>query len=453
MAITPDVYVDSTASGTNAGTSWTDAFTSIASAASGATAGQIVGVSKNHNQARNAANENWSGGTAAAPIRVISLDPADNSYVSRNANGDTSGAQLTSTSNYLITGNVEFYGIKFDMTTDIFCNYNSNDKIQRYWDCLLKAGTSQRIVWGYGAAAYQTYFRSCTLRSQLDYLLGGSTDRGAIVECVNCDIQHVNTGYLLKTATNPNSRFTFIGCDLTDIDTLVESALGAGSEVIIRNCQLKSGFTRSTASPARGARILLEGSSSSTNLSTPVLGLQALEDRYGVTTSVTAQYRTNGANDLQQANAHAWSMVSNSNAVTWYDRHYGPWSAIWVTGGSSKTVTFYLAGGATLYDDEFGIELFSPDETGTSNTLDDFRTSQGGSTGTTPLCGIGYGNGQIAHTALTTDSGSTWNGSGVGTKQKIAFTFTPDVSGFIKWRPWLAKASTTVYFDPKPVIS
>jgi len=90
---------------------------------------------------------------------------------------------------------------------------------------------------------------------------------------------------------------------------------------------------------------------------------------------------------------------------------------------------------------------------------------------TTTRCAIG-----ATPTALTTDGTSTWNGSGVGTKQKIDHTLSngqtltvyvasggtlnnddfwievsePDqVGGPVTVRCFLAKPSTTVYVDPR----
>jgi hypothetical protein len=53
-----------------------------------------------------------------------------------------------------------------------------------------------------------------------------------------------------------------------------------------------------------------------------------------------------------------------------------------------------------------------------------------------------------------TDAVSAWPAApGTPVKQKLQVTFTPAEKGPIRARVCLAKASTTLYFDPKPVIS
>jgi len=51
--------------------------------------------------------------------------------------------------------------------------------------------------------------------------------------------------------------------------------------------------------------------------------------------------------------------------------------------------------------------------------------------------------------AYTTDSGSTWTGTGVGTKQYMQITYTPDKPGPVSVRVMMAKASDNIYIDPK----
>ena len=54
-----------------------------------------------------------------------------------------------------------------------------------------------------------------------------------------------------------------------------------------------------------------------------------------------------------------------------------------------------------------------------------------------------------------TTSGSTWTTTGLSTpnKQKLGATFTPQQKGYVYARVHLAKASTTVYVDPKITLS
>jgi hypothetical protein len=50
---------------------------------------------------------------------------------------------------------------------------------------------------------------------------------------------------------------------------------------------------------------------------------------------------------------------------------------------------------------------------------------------------------------LPTDSGSTWTGTGVGTKQYAQVSYTPDKPGPVTVRVFMAKASDNIYVDAK----
>ena len=76
-------YVDDTATGANDGSSETDAWTSfLSSDGAGTSAGDIIRVAHTHDEIiSGSSNPDWSGGTNANPIRIISVDFSDDSYV------------------------------------------------------------------------------------------------------------------------------------------------------------------------------------------------------------------------------------------------------------------------------------------------------------------------------------------------------------------------------------
>jgi hypothetical protein len=104
-----------------------------------------------------------------------------------------------------------------------------------------------------------------------------------------------------------------------------------------------------------------------------------------------------------------------------------------VEGGSSITVTVYVAGGAELYNDEVWLELEGPATTTAVRGY--FYSSR-----------VAYGT---TRAALTSDS-SSWSGSGVGTVRKITHTYTPDHDGLLVARVCYAKTSgAAIYVDPQ----
>jgi len=186
-----------------------------------------------------------------------------------------------------------------------------------------------------------------------------------------------------------------------------------------------------------GTFILVEGCSSSTNLTVAELGLTEYVDMWGTVKSDLTRYRTGGADDDENANAHSWEMVSSANALEIHNPLKTPPMMRWVEAGVDVTVTLYVASGVTLQDDEFWIELSGSDNTANPNT-----TTQGYTATTRAAI-------QATPANLTTDAVSTWNGVGVGTKQECSVTFTPAEAGPVVVRACLAKASTTVYIDPR----
>ena len=215
----------------------------------------------------------------------------------------------------------------------------------------------------------------------------------------------------------------------------------ASQQIILRRCVMQAAFDvttdllNTTFSTPEGF-IQLEACSDGT-ISTAELGLTAKLTARGLITSVTAVYRTGGADDGEQVNAYSWNMAASSIASEQFLALKSPPLVLWV----------------------------DPDTTPSGATAQGIYTSTRMAVRGTPA-------------ALTTDSASTWNGSGVGTKQKITHTLSnqngatltvyvasgvtlndddfwievqePDqVGGPVTVTCYLAIPSTTVYVDPK----
>ena len=149
----------------------------------------------------------------------------------------------------------------------------------------------------------------------------------------------------------------------------------------------------------------------------------------------TVVVKSGGASD--GTTAVSWKMVSNANifypTVVLYSNEMMVRNA--ATGSSVIATVEIVTDNVTLKDDECWLELFYMAGSGNAvvTRLTDFKA------------------GYVATGANQDSSSVTWTTTGLTTpvKQKLVVTFTPQLAGFVYGRVVLAKASTTVYIDPK----
>ena len=426
-------YVDSTADGENDGSDWDNAWTSLSSA-TGVAAGDTVLIDDGHSETYSTATTlNFSSGTRLAPVRVISVDKSDNS--------PSAGATIKSDSSVdvTLTGATWVWGLTFDMETsggDDFYYGPGNDKTLVMENCIIKCdrllavSTDNALI----------IFRDCTIdtssNSTSEMQLGASDSE---VWFINCDFSGCDgsPGVFLDLTASEATVWTFQDCDITGsgCSTVINAVDGENHRVVFRRCCFKAGATLlGTAIADPRNRILFESCSSGT-ITDPVLGLTELHEYWGTVKSDLTRYRTGGADDGEQANAYSWEMDTTANSAEVFLPLRSLPRTIWV----------------------------DPDASISSATAQGIFTSTRMDPQGTP-------------SALTTDGSSTWNGTDVGTKQKITHTLTngdtltvyvasggtlndddfwveisePDqVGGPVSVVFCLAKASTTVYVDPK----
>jgi len=164
-----------------------------------------------------------------------------------------------------------------------------------------------------------------------------------------------------------------------------------------------------------------------------------IEDYLGTIKHESTIVRSGGASD--GTTPLSWIMTSLANAEYPTLHLYSPEIAIWNdTTGSSKTVTIeVITDNVTLNDDECWLEVM---HLGTSGyPLGSWVTD----------CKADI----MATAAAQASSSETWTTTGLTTpvKQKLSVSFTPQEKGYIIARVVLAKASTTVYIDPKLTVS
>lgn len=135
----------------------------------------------------------------------------------------------------------------------------------------------------------------------------------------------------------------------------------------------------------------------------------------------------------------SWKIATSANA-----RRNAPFEAapivLWGdTSGGAKTITVdVLTDGVTLTNAEAWVEVeyLGNGSYPLASLIDDKALN-------------------LATPANQTTSTETWTTTGIGSpvKQKLEVTLTPNLKGLFKVKVRVAKASTTVYVDPKPVVS
>lgn len=437
-------YVDSAATGTNEGTSWTNAWTSLASAFTNVTtAGDVIYISHTHNE-QLAADTTYTVGAnhvLETPLKIYSVNKTNDTYaVGAFIGHGTLNRSITWTngSDYAA---LMLYGITMQVAGNVidsisFCA--AGRMSMTLVDCkiyLINTATTSRIHQGYT-----------------------STGRGSSVAFYNCDFRFGNTSQriLIRSSgaatyfygcivssgsTHPSTLFdltagcfiVFEGCDLSNIGTLTGANQTEPEQIILRQCKLKSGV------------VLCESAASSLDLvsvaaydcsSGDEQGYLHYGNSYGTVQIDTGIFCNDNIADTDLS----WKIVSNQYACALFP-FITPWISVYHSG--TTAITPYLeilrSGSATAFTDaEVWAEWLFKGTSG--STLGTFGSDQ-----CLPL-------GTPANQTASSKTASDWTGEDATSwfgKIGPGSSITPAEAGDLSFRICVGAPSLTVYVDPQ----
>lgn len=431
-------YTRSGATGSANGTSWANAYTTIAAALSGKAAGDIFYVSEDHAESTASAVTLTFPGTNDSPNLVYCVNHAG-SVPPVSADLRTTGS-IATTGNSAITinGSVIIDGLSITVGSTSgspqMTLANTSGNAVKLKNCTLVArAPGATFTFGTnGTNACYIKLINTTLQFAAS---SASASVGGKFIWVNTPSAIVGSNFPATIFAPIVSRAASIYCEGVDL-----SAIGSGGTLVIntfgvsatfKDCKLNSAVTVVAAQSNYGHIDvdLINCDSGATNYR---------NERYrysGIQTTETTVVRSGGASDGTTPVSH--KVVTTANA-SWGLAFESVPIAIWNdTVGSSVTATIYgiWGGGAVPNNDDIWIEAEYLGSSG--NPLGSFVSS-------------GKADGLASNAVLASDS-STWGGSTTAFKMQV--TFTPQQKGLVYITVKAAKASSTFYIDPKIELS
>lgn len=440
-------YVRSTdGSDSDNGSTWLLANASASGAMSDQVGGDVIYLSDDHAESIAALITIIVPGDVSAPNTILCADDSAEPPTSLAA---TATIATTGANSITLRGSFYWYGTIFSSgsgTSNGSINMtNAGLEKQVYDTCDFKlAGNnaSSRIAAGWAATGCDVEWLNCRVSlanpSQAIAPSGRFVWRGGSL--IAGTASPTNTGLLVPSNTRTASAL-IDGVDLSEGGAsmvLVSASLGGGSfSAVFRNCKLPSGWSGTLFSSGikHGTRAELWNCSAG-----DINYAMWIEDYAGSSKHETTLVRSGGASDGDTP--ISWKMEASANAeypaiVLRSPEIYVPNT----TTGSSKTLTVEILhdSATALTDAEIWLEVEYLGTSGTPLALfaDDAKADV------------------LTSPANQTSSSETWDTTGMSNanKQKLSVSVTPQEEGVFICRVCLAKASKTVYIDPKVTVS
>ena len=440
-------YVKSTATGTADGSSWVNAFTTLAAAAAVDVAGDTIYVSHLHSESTAASVTLAFAGNLAQPTYIICVDDG---AIPPTATANTAVMTTTGASAITISGVVYASGVTFNQGTGIGTGgitvSSLAGSMTTLESCVLRRVSTAVTAIAIGSSAGTSYgigsvFKNCEIYFSNSGQNGVTCDGAVLIKGGG-----VQAGSFTPSAGvfNPSNKCTALEIDGFDfsafsatVSPFKTTSSGAPAACRMINCKMPASWSGAlyagTINVLGQTFALYNCDSGDTNYRL------WLESYAGAVRDETTVVRTGGASD--GTTPLAWRMASSANANALVSSLESPEMVVWNdTTGAAKTVTVeVLTDGVTLTDADCWLEV---QYLGTAGfPLGSFITDAKADV--------------LATAADQATSAETWTTTGLTTpvKQKLSVTFTPQEKGFVHAKVMLAKPSTTVYVCPKASVT
>lgn len=429
----------------DSGATWALAKATLAAALTAAGAGGTVYMSQAHAETSASATMNFvSPGTFASPTLVICCSDAAEPPTVRATTGTVTNTAASS--NPRFTGSFYAYGFELITTSattpriDVAFDAGADAVVEIYESCKFTVsgsftGRCMRVGnLGASATGHDTRFINCTFKyANVGQFLsiygptlfqGGSVDAGGTVPTV-----------WLNWSTDQ------MPCLLTIADMDL-SALGSGKSILdLATPSTGSRFVRMTNCKL-GSSVAFTSGTSAAPLDFEVINCDSADTNYryyrqtyqGTEQQETTIYRTGGASDGTTPISR--KIVATSTAKSAYYYEARP-IEFWNTSLAAQTVTIPIVSSVTLQDADIWIVV---EYLGTASVpLGNLVSSRIAD----PIFGTPAN--------LPTDSTSSWASSPSTPvyQSLVSPSFTCTRAGIVRVWVMMAKASTTVYYDPK----
>lgn len=442
-------YVRSGAAGSNNGTSWANAFTTMTTALAAGAAGDTYYVSEDHAESTAGAVTLVFNGTQSTPDNVICVNHAG-SVPPVSADLRTTGQITTTGTNSITLGNgyAYIYGVKFNNSTGsssatMFIGAGlslpTGIRLENCQLNLLNTATGGRVSIGATNAA----------GVELIELINTTVSFGNVSQAVLIGSGVVirgNANTFVQGATIPTSLFAqsgaapvvlLEGLDLSNVPSghnLVNGNANSGGRFVFANCKLAASVTISSVSPLSTACFV-----DLVNCDSAATGYR--QERYtaaGTLSTETTNTRIGGANDSVQTISWKCITTANTSRANPLDLFaIDIWNA--KTGQTVNVNLEVLNDGVTLQNTDIYAEAYYLGDSG------DPGASRISSQPADPLA---------AGTNLTSSS-ATWTTTGLTTPiaQKITLSFTPLLAGYVRVYVRILRPSKTIWVDPAAYFS
>jgi hypothetical protein len=409
----------------------------LTAACAASAAGDSIWISDDHAESTAGVVTITCPGTSANPSKIICVNHAGSVPPVAADMATTATVSTTGASNLTINGSFYCYGIQFQASATggavsaILFPGNTAGNTQYYKSCVFRSlGTLTPQINPAASNGIYTTFDNCSLK------FGSTAGKMAPVgffKWINSPNAIDGTGSLPTTLFQSGGTLVLVTCEGADFSALSAKTLVSGVQnsytVLFKDCKLPASVTITGAPTGpSNTTTLIRCDSGATNYRNEKYTY------YGTQTAETTIVRTGGASDGTTVQSNKIVTTANSSILLPFE--VMPFS-IWNESTSSVTLTVYgiWGGGAVPNNDDIWIDV---EYLGSASTPQASFISSTKATILSPNAGC-------------PSDASTWGGG--TTAFKMAVTFTPGMKGPITVYPKCAKASTTFYIDPKPVLS